>query len=84
MFKGLSDEDIIGVIRIRKEEIFSKPDAWASYRFVARKAEYEILRQVMEWGKETCPHDLFKEGTHCFKHACDMCWQELQKQVSCK
>ena len=37
----------------------------------------EVGRQeVIEWGKETCPHDLFGEGTHCFKRACDECWKE--------
>jgi len=34
------------------------------------------IKEVVEWGKETCPHDLFGEGTHCFKRACDECWQE--------
>ena len=33
-------------------------------------------QEVIEWGKETCPHDLFGEGTHCFKRACDECWKE--------
>jgi len=39
------------------------------------------LKKVAEWGKETCPHDLFGEGTQCFKHACDECWQALKKEV---
>ena len=33
-------------------------------------------KEVIEWGLETCPHDLFGEGTLCFKRACDECWQE--------
>jgi len=37
----------------------------------------QILHIVFAWGNETCPHDLFGEGTQCFKHACDECWQEL-------
>jgi len=34
------------------------------------------IAEVVEWGKETCPHDLFGEGTQCFKRACDQCWLE--------
>uniref|UniRef100_A0A6H2A485 Uncharacterized protein n=1 Tax=viral metagenome TaxID=1070528 RepID=A0A6H2A485_9ZZZZ len=33
-------------------------------------------KEVVEWGLETCPHDLFGEGTHYFKRACDQCWLE--------
>lgn len=39
------------------------------------------LKKVFEWGEETCPHDLFGEGTQCFKHACDECWQSLKKEL---
>jgi len=34
------------------------------------------IKEVVEWGLETCPHDLFGEGTQCYKRACDKCWQE--------
>jgi len=34
------------------------------------------IREVVKWGLETCPHDLFGEGTQCYKRACDKCWQE--------
>ena len=37
------------------------------------------LQQVYEWGQETCPHDL-GEGTRCYRHACDMCWEELKQE----
>ena len=33
------------------------------------------IKEVVEWGNETCPHDLFGEGTQCFERACDLCWQ---------
>ena len=35
------------------------------------------LKKIVEWGEETCPHDL-GEGTQCYKHACGMCWQALK------
>ena len=43
--------------------------------------QYELgkqagIKEVVEWGLETCPHDLFGEGTHHFKRVCDLCWQE--------
>jgi len=38
------------------------------------------LKKVVEWGGETCPHDL-GEGTQCYKHACDMCWQSLKSKT---
>jgi len=52
---------------------------------VAYMAGYEVgveagRYEVIEWGSETCPHDLFGEGTQCFKRACDMCWQEKIKE----
>ena len=37
----------------------------------------EERKQIAKWGNETCPHDIFGEGTQCFKHACDMCWRSL-------
>jgi len=37
------------------------------------------LKKVCDWGNETCPHDLFGEGTQCFKHACDECWKLLEE-----
>ena len=59
----------------------------------AKNAEYAIaylegvragytlgIKEVVEWGLETCPHDLFGEGTHCYKRACDECWQEKLKE----
>uniref|UniRef100_A0A6M3JGZ2 Uncharacterized protein n=1 Tax=viral metagenome TaxID=1070528 RepID=A0A6M3JGZ2_9ZZZZ len=33
--------------------------------------------KIAKWGNETCPHDIFGDGTQCFKHACDMCWASL-------
>jgi len=33
------------------------------------------IREVVEWGLETCPHGLFGEGTQCFKRVCDECWE---------
>ena len=38
------------------------------------------IKEVVEWGNETCPHDLFGEGTQCFKRACDLCWQYQLKE----
>ena len=37
------------------------------------------IKEVVEWGLETCPHDLFGEGTQCYKRACDECWREQLK-----
>ena len=38
------------------------------------------IKEVVEWGLETCPHDLFGEGTHCYKRACDECWKDKIKE----
>jgi len=48
---------------------------------VVAEAQAEIsfkagIMEVVKWGLETCPHDLFGEGTQCYKRACDECWQE--------
>ena len=42
------------------------------------KAREEEREKLFEWGNETCPHDRFSEGTHCYKHACDDCWHTLR------
>ena len=82
MIKLLSDKSIRELARVPSKDYGASPNWWlrANQR-VARKAEKEVLRQVAEWGEETCPHDLFGEGTQCYKHACDGCWAELQKQA---
>lgn len=38
------------------------------------------MKEVLDWGLETCPHDLFGEGTHYYKRACDICWQDKLKE----
>jgi hypothetical protein len=40
------------------------------------------VKAVVKWGLETCPHDVFGEGTHHFKRACDLCWQEKWRSGS--
>jgi len=40
----------------------------------------EGRREVVEWGLETCPHDLFGEGTQCWKRVCDECWLDKIKE----
>ncbi len=44
---------------------------------LAQAQDIHTLKWVVEWGNETCPHDL-GEGTYCYRHACDICWQELK------
>ena len=41
----MRDDGIVEIIRVRKKEIFSKPDAWASYRFIA-EAQAEITWDI--------------------------------------
>ena len=53
---------------------------WMSSRRYADSVAAAQLRKVVEWGEETCPHDL-GEGTQCYKHACDMCWQSLKEEA---
>ena len=43
-------------------------------------ARQEGIKEVVEWGLETCPHDLFGEGTQCYKRACDECWNDKVKE----
>ena len=53
---------------------FTPYQAWAFGIGEGAKAQVE---KIAEWGNETCPHYIFGEGTQCFKHACDMCWNTL-------
>ena len=73
MIKRLSDEvvwDLVG----------ESATTWEEDLVIVAKASHDnAVRQVVEWGNDTCPHDIFGEGTKCLKHACDMCWQELKE-----
>ena len=60
---------------------FMLPDYPKTLKDMKRAIARAQLKKVVEWGNETCPHDLFGEGTQCFKHACDDCWQALKKEV---
>jgi len=50
------------------------------YEGEIQEARSAGIREVVEWGLETCPHDLFGEGTQCYKRACDMCWSAKLKE----
>ena len=49
---------------------------------VARKAEDEYLRQIVEWGNEPCPHQVIPAGGKLYegwlRRECDRCWEELE------
>lgn len=63
--------------------ISASPEYMRDHIYVARKAEDEMLRQVKEWGEESCPHhDVEAEQrNYDFRHECPECWQELKQQV---
>lgn len=53
-------------------------------RLVVRKAEDELLKQVIEWGEEDCPHhdERAAQRNYDKKRECPLCWQELKKQLN--
>jgi len=70
-------------MKAKYEEPTILPPDYISWRehqnLVDAQAEISFkagIKEVVEWGLETCPHDLFGEGTQCYKRACDECWQE--------
>lgn len=44
-------------------------------------------REWVEWAEQVCPHGIgdFFDGddvaTHCFKLACEQCWQERKRSI---
>ena len=40
-----------------------------------------ILKKVVEWGDEDCPHPANTLIISCPKRACGKCWQALLKEV---
>ena len=57
-----------------------KKDMKATYEKAKVELQAQIkdtLRQVLEWGLETCPHTKEYELGK-FKRACSYCWQELK------
>ena len=55
---------------------------WMNQGSSFKAGEMAGIKEVMEWGKETCPHDLFGEGTQFFKRVCDECWQEKERGIN--
>ena len=47
---------------------------------IARKAEREMKRQIMDWGVEQC-QEHYTGGGVCSKRECPKCWQELEKEL---
>ena len=78
-FKQLSDEDIRALVPQKINYVVYHCD-------IARKAENEILKQVVEWGDSPCKNEhhasgnYFKatHGYYCYKKSCFECWQELK------
>ena len=79
----LNDEEILELdFTYERPFPYTSGDIDRHYRQVVAKAQHQQdLKDFIEWGKETCPHDLFGEGTQCYKHACDMCWESLKQLV---
>jgi len=73
-------EDIADIIAREQAEISFKvgyeQGGLDSYATDFAEGKRTGIREVVEWGLETCPHDLFGEGTQCYKRACDECWRE--------
>ena len=70
-----TDEEKMSVLVFTGSEI--KGNVGTIAEEIAEKIAPLIAKEIYKWGNETCPHDIFGEGTQCFKHACDMCWQTL-------
>ena len=50
-----------------------------SLRKLAQAEQKNTLRQVIEWGKERCPHKSPKTKDRIYgRWNCATCWQELQ------
>lgn len=90
-FLGAEDTDINcpmanAIIALFPDIEEAKQEVWTRYRsghltalsIAVEEAKREERERIIAWGNETCPHDLFGEGTQCFKHACDECWQALR------
>jgi len=82
----LGDREIsIAIKRARQKKpgiIIPAKDIYDSIAEAQRNDTHKKDCQMfLEWGNETCPHDIFGEGTQWFKHACDMCWQEFKSYV---
>jgi len=88
--KILSDEDIFDIV----QDVYwgrpnERPTVIKAAREVARKAEQEILEQLVEWLSGDCPHEWIdyhsneklptRERRHCPK-----CWEEIVKKAGGK
>lgn len=80
--KQLSDDDIKKVYQdLGTNPVLFCPDIDGA---IARKAEQEILEQVIEWGDDMCPHALAEKASNkdpWVKRECLDCWQELKKEI---
>lgn len=71
MFDILLDEEI------QRDELYDTDD-WL--RELLRKEQKNTLKQVVEWGNETCTeHNRLYDDFP--KRKCPKCWQELKKEA---
>lgn len=83
MIKPLSDEAIKAEVNRAFDEDYllehrvESRGHWEEIApIIARKAEDERTRQIVEWGIQYCPH-LHKDNP--LRRNCEECWQELKK-----
>ena len=81
MIKPLSDEDIEAAYKKGEDRSHYLTSNIEGKRAVARKAEQEILEQVIEWGDEPCVSTKHTPPLLKKKRNCTECWQELKKQA---
>uniref|UniRef100_A0A6H1ZNA2 Uncharacterized protein n=1 Tax=viral metagenome TaxID=1070528 RepID=A0A6H1ZNA2_9ZZZZ len=54
-------------------EIYNDPDSNSESMLEAQA--YLTLQQVVDWGKEHCPHTKYP----AYRKNCSLCWQELRE-----
>ena len=85
MITPLSNEDILGAFDGDFGEVHfdHKPTAddifLVKLKLVARKAEANLLRQIVEWANFPCPHISVTDPQLIPRSECHHCWQELQQ-----
>jgi len=76
----LEDGELDELNNVQKMHTVNSKQPVNTFDSLANFVQRETLQRVFDWGNEECPHVHYVLSNRP-KHACDLCWQELAKEI---
>ena len=78
-----AEDTVMSFMRIEEIDAKNATSNFTDALFDVAREQAQIsfragIREVIEWGRETCPH--YIGMTYCYKRVCDTCWQSKLKE----